>query len=54
MRIQVTEHDDHAEYLARMCALTGGLLPPPHAPTETAPMDHIHLERSILFAWATR
>lgn len=59
------EHDFHAERLARIRELTGGMTPPPHAcatwralyaglaQLETELMLHIHLENNILFARAT-
>lgn len=55
------EHDDHAAALARTRALTGDLVPPPHACTtwralyagledlERELMEHVHLENHVLF-----
>lgn len=59
------EHDTHGEYLARIRALTGDLVVPPHAcatwralydglaTVEADLMQHIHLENNVLFARAT-
>jgi regulator of cell morphogenesis and NO signaling len=58
------EHDEHAEKLARIRALTGNMKAPPHACAtwralydglshlEDELMQHIHLENNVLFARA--
>jgi regulator of cell morphogenesis and NO signaling len=66
VRVLETEHDDHAEYLAQIRALTADLQLPPRAcatwtalyaglaTIEAELMQHIHLENNILFARALR
>jgi regulator of cell morphogenesis and NO signaling len=64
IRMMEREHDTHAEYLAKIRALTGDLRPPAHAcatwralydglaTIEADLMQHVHLENHILFARA--
>ncbi len=66
IRVMEQEHDGHAEHLARIRELTGGMQPPARAcatwralyhgleTTEAELMEHIHLENNILFARAAR
>jgi regulator of cell morphogenesis and NO signaling len=64
VRVLEIDHDNHAEYLATIRALTADLRLPPHAcatwtalyhglaTIEAELMQHIHLENNILFARA--